>query len=86
MRRSGMVVPDDIVVDVKAAPDSSSRPSSSVAGSPGLPLLMKAPARTRSTQHPRACVSHAVDSKESRTINVRQYTNAYIYIYIYIYG
>jgi hypothetical protein len=31
MRRSGVVVPDDIVVDVKAAPDSSSRPSSSVA-------------------------------------------------------
>jgi hypothetical protein len=31
MRRSGVVVPDDIVVDVKVAPDSSSRPSSSVA-------------------------------------------------------
>ena len=31
MRRSGVVVPDDIVADVKAAPDSSSRPSSSVA-------------------------------------------------------
>jgi hypothetical protein len=31
MRRPGVVVPDDIVVDVNAAPDSSSRPSSSVA-------------------------------------------------------
>ena len=31
MRRPGVVVPDDIVADVKAAPDSSSRPSSSVA-------------------------------------------------------
>jgi hypothetical protein len=31
MRRPGVVVPDDIVVDVKAAPDSSGRPSSSVA-------------------------------------------------------
>jgi hypothetical protein len=31
MRRSGVVVPDDIVADVKAAPDSSRRPSSSVA-------------------------------------------------------
>jgi chromosome segregation ATPase len=31
MRRPGMVVPDDIVADVNAAPDSSSRPSSSVA-------------------------------------------------------
>jgi hypothetical protein len=31
MRRPGMIVPDDIVADVKAAPDSSSRPSSSVA-------------------------------------------------------
>jgi hypothetical protein len=31
MRRSGVVVPDDIVADVKAAPDSSSRPSSLVA-------------------------------------------------------
>jgi hypothetical protein len=31
MRRPGVVVPDDIVVDVKAAPDASSRPSSSVA-------------------------------------------------------
>jgi hypothetical protein len=30
MRRSGVVVPDDIVADVNAAPDSSSRPSSSV--------------------------------------------------------
>jgi hypothetical protein len=31
MRRTGMVVPDDIVADLNAAPDSSSRPSSSVA-------------------------------------------------------
>jgi hypothetical protein len=31
MRRSGVVVPDDIRADVNAAPDSSSRPSSSVA-------------------------------------------------------
>jgi hypothetical protein len=31
MRRPGMVVPDDIVADVNVAPDSSSRPSSSVA-------------------------------------------------------
>jgi hypothetical protein len=31
MRRPGVVVPDDIVADVKAAPDSSSRPYSSVA-------------------------------------------------------
>jgi hypothetical protein len=31
MRRPGMIVPDDIVTDVKATPDSSSRPSSSVA-------------------------------------------------------
>jgi hypothetical protein len=31
MRRSGVIVPDDIVADVKAAPDSLSRPSSSVA-------------------------------------------------------
>jgi hypothetical protein len=31
MRRSGVIVPDDIVADVNAAPDSSSRPSSSVA-------------------------------------------------------
>jgi hypothetical protein len=31
MRRPDMVVPDDIVADVKAALDSSSRPSSSVA-------------------------------------------------------
>jgi hypothetical protein len=52
-------------------------------GSPGLPLLMEAPSRTRSTQHPHACDSHAVNSQESRTISVRQYTNAYIYIYIY---
>jgi hypothetical protein len=31
IRRPGVVVPDDIVADVKATPDSSSRPSSSVA-------------------------------------------------------
>jgi uncharacterized protein YhaN len=31
MRRPGVVVPDDVVADVNAAPDSSSRPSSSVA-------------------------------------------------------
>jgi hypothetical protein len=31
MRRPGVFVPDDIVADVNAAPDSSSRPSSSVA-------------------------------------------------------
>jgi hypothetical protein len=31
MRRPGMVVPEDIRVDVNAAPDSSSRPSSSIA-------------------------------------------------------
>jgi chromosome segregation ATPase len=31
MRRPGVVVPDDIVADVNAAPNSSSRPSSSVA-------------------------------------------------------
>ena len=31
MRRPSVVVPDDIVADVKAAPDASSRPSSSIA-------------------------------------------------------
>jgi hypothetical protein len=31
MRRPGVVVPDDIVADVNAAPDSSSRPSLLVA-------------------------------------------------------
>jgi hypothetical protein len=31
MRRPGVVVPDDIVADVKAAPDASSRLSSSIA-------------------------------------------------------
>jgi hypothetical protein len=31
MRRPGVIVPDDIVADVNVAPDSSSRPSSSVA-------------------------------------------------------
>jgi hypothetical protein len=31
MRRPGVIVPDDIVADVKATPDSLSRPSSSVA-------------------------------------------------------
>jgi hypothetical protein len=31
MRRPSVIVPDDIIADVNAAPDSSSRPSSSVA-------------------------------------------------------
>jgi hypothetical protein len=31
MRRPGVAVPDDIVADVKAAPNAASRPSSSVA-------------------------------------------------------
>jgi hypothetical protein len=31
MRRPSIVVPDDIVADVKAMPDASSHPSSSVA-------------------------------------------------------
>jgi hypothetical protein len=31
MRRSGVIVPNDIAADVNAAPDCSSRPSSSVA-------------------------------------------------------
>jgi hypothetical protein len=31
MRRSGVIVPDDIIADVNVAPDSLSRPSSSVA-------------------------------------------------------
>jgi hypothetical protein len=31
MRRPGVVVLDDIVADVKATPDASSRPSSSIA-------------------------------------------------------
>jgi hypothetical protein len=31
MRRPGVVVPDDIVTDIKAAPDASSCPSSSIA-------------------------------------------------------
>jgi hypothetical protein len=31
MRRPDVVVPDDIVVDIKAAPDAASRPSFSVA-------------------------------------------------------
>jgi hypothetical protein len=31
MRRPGVAVPDDIIADVKATPDASSRPSSSVA-------------------------------------------------------
>jgi hypothetical protein len=30
MRRPGVAVPDDIVADVKATPDASSRPSSSI--------------------------------------------------------
>jgi hypothetical protein len=28
MRRSGVIVPDDIIADVNSVPDSSSRPSS----------------------------------------------------------
>jgi hypothetical protein len=31
MRRPGVVVPDDIVADVKAAPNAASRPSSFIA-------------------------------------------------------
>jgi hypothetical protein len=31
MRRPSVMVPDDIVADVKAAPDAASHPSSSVA-------------------------------------------------------
>jgi hypothetical protein len=31
MRRPGVVVPDDIVVDVKVVPDATSHPSSSIA-------------------------------------------------------
>jgi hypothetical protein len=31
MRRPGVIVPDDIIADVKAAPDSSSHPSSLIA-------------------------------------------------------
>jgi hypothetical protein len=31
MRRTNVIVPDDIVADVKAMPDASSRPSSSIA-------------------------------------------------------
>jgi hypothetical protein len=31
MRRPGVIVPDDIVADVKATPNASSRPSSSIA-------------------------------------------------------
>jgi hypothetical protein len=31
MRRPGVVVPDNIIADVKAAPDALSRPSSSIA-------------------------------------------------------
>jgi hypothetical protein len=37
MRRPGVVVPDDIVADVKAAPDASSRPSSSIALEKDIP-------------------------------------------------
>jgi hypothetical protein len=37
MRRPGVIVPDDIVADVNAAPDSSSHPSSSVAPKKTLP-------------------------------------------------
>jgi hypothetical protein len=31
MRRPGVVIPDDIIADVNAMPDASSRPSSSIA-------------------------------------------------------
>jgi hypothetical protein len=31
MRRPGVVIPDDIVADVKVVPDASSHPSSSIA-------------------------------------------------------
>ena len=31
MRRPGVVVPDDIIADIKATPDASSHPSSSIA-------------------------------------------------------
>jgi hypothetical protein len=31
MRRPGVAIPDDIVIDIKAAPDASSHPSSSIA-------------------------------------------------------
>jgi hypothetical protein len=31
MRRPSVVVPDDIIADVKVAPNASSRPSSSIA-------------------------------------------------------
>jgi hypothetical protein len=37
MRRPGVIVPDDIRADVNAAPDSSSRPSSSVAPEKNVP-------------------------------------------------
>jgi hypothetical protein len=37
MRRPGVVVPDDIVADVKAAPDASSCPSSSIASAKNIP-------------------------------------------------
>jgi hypothetical protein len=40
MRRPGVVVPDDIVVDVKAALDAASCPSSSVASVKELPAKM----------------------------------------------
>jgi hypothetical protein len=36
MRRPDVVVPDDIVADVKAAPDVSSRPSSSIASAKNI--------------------------------------------------
>jgi hypothetical protein len=36
MRRPGVVVPNDIVADIKAAPDASSRPSSSIAPANGI--------------------------------------------------
>jgi hypothetical protein len=52
MRRSGVTVPDDIIADVNAAPDSSSCPSSSVA--PEKTLL------SRNTE----CIVHVVNVLE----------------------
>jgi hypothetical protein len=52
MRRPSVIVPDDIVADVNAAPDSSSRPSSSVAPEKTLP--------SRNTE----CLVHAVSVLE----------------------
>jgi hypothetical protein len=50
-------------------------------GSPELPLVGEAPARTRSAQHPHACDSHVSDRQY--TICVRQYKNAYIWINVH---